>query len=449
MDHKARILIITLEPISAKMAGPAIRAVMLGKTIADQYDCAIFSPTLTPDAPPLSPDAHGKAEIHAGGGGSSLRKLAAQYDVLFIQANVLKPYPFLAEMGKYIIVDLYDPYLFPTLVQYENDPVQADASYRLMHRVLEAHMLAADFAVCASERQRDYWIGRFCALGRIDPRMYRFDKSLRKLIDLVPYGLPADQPQKRAGGPSLRDIQGIAPSDPVLLWGGGVWDWFDPLTPINAVGRLVSRIPHLRLVFMGTRSPNPKVPEMDMTARARRLSADLGLLDKHVFFLDGWVAYEDRLNYLLDADIAISAHFDLPETSYSFRTRILDYLYAGLPILTTRGDELAELIEKNGAGRALDYQDIDGWEKAIEEMVTARAAGITDSGIRSRELSQRFLWENNAKPLLQFLQAPYHSPEHRPITMPTLIERARAVWRRGGPSLILKRSRELLDDVFK
>jgi hypothetical protein len=65
---------------------------------------------------------------------------------------------------------------------------------------------------------------------------------------------------------------------------------------------------------MGTKSPNDKVPIMDMTLKARQLSDELGLTDKSVFFLDGWVPYEDRVNYLLDATIAVSAHFDLPET---------------------------------------------------------------------------------------------------------------------------------------
>ena len=63
-----------------------------------------------------------------------------------------------------------------------------------MHQVLEKHMLAADFSICASEKQRDYWLGRFCSLGRLSPKICKLDPTLRNLIDVVPFGLPADPP---------------------------------------------------------------------------------------------------------------------------------------------------------------------------------------------------------------------------------------------------------------
>ena len=46
--------------------------------------------------------------------------------------------------------------------------------------------------------------------------------------------------------------------------------------------------------------------------------------------------------YLLDADLAVSAHFDDVETRFAFRTRLLDCLWAGLPVVTTRGDTLGD-----------------------------------------------------------------------------------------------------------
>lgn len=427
------------------MAGPAIRALELGKCLSRHFATTVASPVKTDTKPENLP---AELNLVTGFSRKELTELALATETIFIQANVLKPYPFLAKLGKYLIVDLYDPYLFSVLVQYKDDPVQASSSYRLMHQILEKHMLAADFTVCASERQRDYWLGRFCALGRINPSLYNFDPSLRKLLDVVPYGLPEAAPCKCAAFPTLRERLKIGENDPVLLWGGGIWDWFDPLTPISAVSKLVSKIPNLRLVFMGTKSPNPKVPVMDMTVRARELSDSLALTDKNVFFLDGWVDYDERVNYLLDADIAISSHFDLPETRFSFRTRILDYFWCGLPILTTHGDGLADLIQENGAGLALPYEDVDAWSAAIEQLVLKKELRQSMKA-GSTKLSSRFHWQDNARPILEFLQAPYHLPDYEKVTMPSLLERAHAVYRRGGQELILKRSKELLGDILK
>lgn len=446
---KSKILLITLEPISKKMAGPAIRAVELAAAIAPEFEATVFSPVELPaGSEPYIKSADNQAEVVVGGGRKKLMELAAETTAIFMQANVLKTFPFLSELNKHLIVDLYDPYLFSVLVQYKDDPVQASASYRLMHQVLEKHMLAADLTVCASERQRDYWLGRFCALGRVNPQMYNFDPSLRKLIDVVPFGLPRSEP-RRTSAPGLRSrLPEIAAEDPVLVWGGGIWDWFDPLTVIRAVKRVSADIGNLRLVFMGTKSPNPKVPIMDMTMKAMKLSDELALTGKNVFFLDGWIDYDDRVNYLLDATIAVSSHFDLPETRFSFRTRLLDYFWCGLPILTTEGDQLAELIASRGAGAALPYQDEAAWARAIASSLKDKAKLKTMSD-NARAIGQQFHWQDNAEPLRQFLRAPYHLPTHEKVTMPSLIERARAVYRRGGKELIIKRSSELLGDLLK
>jgi len=233
----------------------------------------------------------------------------------------------------------------------------------------------------------------------------------------------------------------------VLLWGGGIWEWFDPLTIIRAVSNLVPQYPQLKLYFMGVKSPNPQVPEMAIVQRARALAAELGV-EKNVLFCQSWTSYGDRVNCLLDADVAVSAHFDLPETRFSFRTRILDYLWAGLPILTTRGDQLADMIQQSQAGEALGYENVQDWENAIRRL-------IDDPSLRaklsagSRELSKEFHWDQVSKPLVEFCRKPHHLPKYRRVKMPSLIERARAVYSRGGKDLVLRRSKELVEDILR
>jgi glycosyltransferase involved in cell wall biosynthesis len=441
-----KILAVTLEPISARMAGPAIRCVELAKELAKRFEVTVFSPRDTElDCQQFERDH--KVRLVAGTTKTSLYELARSHDVLFLQANVLKPYPLLARIDKHVVVDLYDPYLLAVLAQFDPDDISAHASYSLMHQVLERHMQIADFTVCASERQRDYWLGRFCALGRLTPEMYKFDRSFRKLIDVVPFGMPNEKPQ-RTGAGMKGTVSGITQDDFVLLWGGGIWEWFDPLTVIKAVANVSKRHPHVKLYFMGFKSPNPQVPLMEMAVRAKELSTQLGVTDKNVFFCETWTSYEDRVNYLLDADVAVSAHFDLPETRFSFRTRILDYLWTGLPVLTTCGDQLADLIQANGAGQALPYENGQAWEKAIEELVADKTlrdkyrAGAT-------AISAQFSWNKVAQSLVAYCEKPHSLPKFREVRMPSLVDRARAVYSRGGKDLVLRRSKELLHDMWR
>ncbi len=43
---------------------------------------------------------------------------------------------------------------------------------------------------------------------------------------------------------------------------------------------------------------------MQMAVKAQALAADLGVLNKSVFFSEKWIPYEQRVNYLLEADAA-------------------------------------------------------------------------------------------------------------------------------------------------
>ena len=133
--------------------------------------------------------------------------------------------------------------------------------------------------------------------------------------------------------------------------------------------RLKDRHPDVRLYFLGMKHPNPGVPAMTIAFQTQELSRELGLTGTHVFFNEGWVPYGERADYLLDADVGVSTHFQHIETAFSFRTRILDYLWASLPIVATDGDTFGPLIREHGLGRVVPPQDVEALELALEEML--------------------------------------------------------------------------------
>jgi hypothetical protein len=225
----------------------------------------------------------------------------------------------------------------------------------------------------------------------------------------VPFGIPAEPPQ--AGTPVLKGVvPGIGPDDRVVLWGGGIYDWFDPLTLIRAVDRLRERRDDVRLFFLGMQHPHPDVPEMRMATEARALSAQLGLTGTHVFFNEQWVPYDDRGSYLLEADVGVSTHLDHLETAFSFRTRMLDYLWAGLPMVCTRGDVFARLVEEHGLGLTVDDGDVDGLADALERLLVDDAfAGGCRANVAG--LAPSFHWSRVLAPLLAFCASPRRAPD--------------------------------------
>ena len=166
---------------------------------------------------------------------------------------------------------------------------------------------------------------------------------------------------------------------------------------------------------MGVQHPNPVVKTMRAAAKAWELSNELELTDVHVFFSDsfssGWIPYAERGRYLADATIGVSTHHDHVETAFSFRTRILDYFWAGLPVVTTRGDALAEVIERAGAGRTVDPGDVDGLASAINELLDDEAAR-TSAAAASARLADEYRWSSVAAAVAGVLPQPL--PRTRP-----------------------------------
>src|SRR5437879_12651465 len=110
-------------------------------------------------------------------------------------------------------------------------------------------------------------------LTRVNPHTHKDDPASERLITVVPFGLPSEPPV--AGAPVLRGVHpGFGPDDLVLLWAGGVYEWFDPLSLIEGVAMLDA--PDVKVLFMGMDHPNPERPEMPMGARAVDLAARPG-----------------------------------------------------------------------------------------------------------------------------------------------------------------------------
>jgi hypothetical protein len=148
---------------------------------------------------------------------------------------------------------------------------------------------------------------------------------------------------------------------------------------------------------------------MAMGPRALQLAGDLDVLGRRVFFNDGWVPFDDRVGYLLEADVGVSTHFRHLETAYAFRTRMLDYIWAGLPILCTEGDTLADLVKARDLGEVVPPDDPDAIASAIE--------WLRDDGRRAtcaanlRELAGELTWDRVLRPVVDFLADPRHAAD--------------------------------------
>ncbi len=339
-----------------------------------------------------------------------------------------------------VVFDLYCPETLETLELLADRPapIRRQLTATTVDR-LHACLRSGHHFMCASETQRDLWLGTMLALRLIGPELYDRDPSLRHVLDLVPFGVPARPPERTTAGGARDAIPALERDNEIVLWNGGIWNWLDAKTAVRAVAALAERRPAVRLVFMGASRDNPASTEA--TAAVRGLAGELGLLGSVVHFHDRWVPYAERGAWLSQADCALSTHADHLEARFAYRTRLLDCLWAGLPIVCSSGDDLAERVVREGLGATAPPGDVQALSAALESVLERGRDAYSQ---RLRAAANQQTWDRVVQPLLRWVTDP--TAPHRPadeasgVLRPAVGQRLReAAYLAGGRTMLARR----------
>jgi glycosyltransferase involved in cell wall biosynthesis len=402
---KHRTLLVSQDIVGERMTGPGIRYWHLAQALAPHADVTLAVPH---DSPPDIGTPGVKISRYARLEWASLQPLVEASEIVVCPSDIISDFPELGGSQVCLVVDGYVPLLAEWLALNSFlDTESQNALWWQRMCALNQQYLLGDFYICASERQRDWWLGLLEASGRINAFTFRDDPSLRRLVDTVPFGVPPVPPRH-----TRQVIKGVWPGigldDRLLLWGGGLWPWLDPLTAVRAVAYLWPQRQDLRLVFPGIAHPNPWMSQMPTQLEAtRQLAAEAGLLDRAVFFGD-WIAYADWPSVLLESDVALALAFDTLETRLAFRSRVIEYAWAGLPCVITGGDATADLAASHDLGIVVPPGGIREVAGAIERLL---ALAGQDRLARFAPLRESLSWERTAWPLIEFCRHPRRAPD--------------------------------------
>lgn len=381
---RRRVLVIVQGPLGDRPAGPEIRGWEIARAFAARHDvtvAATVDEATERDGIPVVPRTR-----------TRLLAEARSHDV--VVGPLLPPYLMtaLARRPCVRVADLYDPV---DLELGTLDGGRRNARAVLRQRALRRLQLRwADVVVCANERQRTRTLADLHTSGRpgTDPALVT-----------VPMGLP--EPPLAAGlAHPLRTHFGIEADDPLVLWWGTVWRWLDAETAIRAVDLLRRSRPDIRLVITAGAPSNRATDPLNATAEARALAASLGLLDRHVFFLDAWVPFEERGAYLGDADVGITLHGSSAEAPLAARARYPDYVWASLPSVLAEGDEFAGEMAAAGAARLVRPGDPTATAAALDRLVSDPAANAA-ARAACEALARRYRWSTLLTPLVDAVEA--------------------------------------------
>ncbi len=378
-ERGCRVLILVPGRLGEKLSGPEIRAVRLGQALAAEHQVTLIAPGAAGgehDGLPVVPFSRRR-----------LLREARRHDVLM--ASTVPPFALALKRSLRIaaISDQYDPVEIE-LGTLAKGAKRARATARAARRL---QLRSADLVLCAGQRQREL----------LEAEIETFGDANRPPLRNVPFGIDGELPLGK--GHPLRDhFAQIGADDKVVLWWGSLWRWLDAETAIRAVASLADSRPDVKLVFTAGRPPNGDAERHSVLAEAKGLAAELGVLDRSVLFLEQWVPFAQRGDYLRDADLGLTLHRDTEEASLAARARYMDYLSTALPCVLGRGDETAERFEQSGFATLVEASSPTATAAAILESLDEPAR--TEAAAAGQGLAEEFRWGRVAVPLLVALR---------------------------------------------
>ena len=362
------------------MAGPGIRAWHVARELGKHFDTTLIaksegSSRVEQDAEPAGrggPEASGDARPRVTfieHGTDAAR--AAMRDASVLVGQPARGFR-KRRSSQRIVYDLFDPTVLELRELYGNRPSLRQRIHLAAEwwRLAEA-LMRADLLVCATRRQRE---------------LYESLQSGSASWIEVPFGI------------DLEDARSCPkPQDDIVVWGGGVWEWLDPATAIDAIVRLNQEGVRAKLLFLGRARPNRNLVDRRRDDRFDELLKRGG---PHVSANEEWVPYDERLAWLRSGKIAIMLHRRTAEAEYSIRTRLFDAIAAGIPVVATRGGFAAELIEQEGLGIVVSPGDVVAVAEAIRRLLMDDET--YSKCVESLErIRPRFAWEDVTRPLVR------------------------------------------------
>ena len=247
--------------------------------------------------------------------------------------------------GKPWIVDFLTPTYEENFYRFNND-----------HRVNESSLLLEKIALLMG----GFFI--FAHKGQLESKKIRNKDILKDFSDKDFALIPPDFP----------DFSFKEEDSKYIVWGGGAWDWLDPGTFIKAMNHAKTK--HKGVIFAdrykGSIFKNKKMRN----------------LNSEKVEINAFTEESRYFNYVNNSLLWICLHpLKSKEAPVAYRTRLLDAIYTGRPVVVTRGEVLGDFIVENGGGWFVEHEN--------HNQVTSLIEGLDLNEVREKGKAAKRLLE--------------------------------------------------------
>lgn len=265
-------------------------------------------------------------------------------------------------------VDVFGDPLAEIQTQADLHPEQLQQNdQKAMHvwKLLLDGLLAGDRFSALSSRQRYALLGQLGAAGRLN--RYTTDENL---VTSIPYGIfpgeAPEPPKPRSGGAVT------------VMWSGSFNTWMDVDALLEGFLAAAAKTTRLRMMVVGGRIAGYNDASYDKFVAGVRAAGAEGIVQ----LLD-WQPLARMKELYAQADIGLSIDRYTYEAVLGSRTRIINFLAAGLPVLSTVVTELTEDLADTGYVLPFKLNDAADFSRALTDLVD-RAEEVRWLGIGGR-----------------------------------------------------------------
>ena len=358
------------------VTGGGLRTEQLAQTLR----AAGHSVRLFVERAALGPKAPKELRDHAFDGNSLADQVRSfRPSVLVVEQWALVP--LISELNKPLVVDLHGSLLLENVFRRGDIDLVLDAGSKIQA------LSQADLLLVPAEVQVHHF-SSWATLAGFDPRELP--------IALLPLAMPDEPTQRKTKRPPLR-----------VVYGGARWPWIDSLSALRTAADVIASIPDAHLDVFTFEPPRHGLDfEEDLGTWPQALSELANREEQGITLHEGEPHHSWQRFLRSEATIALDLWEPNPERMLAATTRSIEFLWAGLGLVTVMGSSWSAALARTGAGWSLPPGDNDGLRDLLQELAAKPAQIAAASRAATSLIKNEHQLLEAGKHLLRFCQDP-------------------------------------------
>jgi glycosyltransferase involved in cell wall biosynthesis len=192
-----------------------------------------------------------------------------------------------------------------------------------------------------------------------------------------------------------------------VLWCGGYNTWTDTRLLFDALELAMAHAPHLHFVSVGANTYD--APDNVYAQLVERVSQSP---HKDRYHMLGWRPWTEMAQFYNESDVGVNLDAMHYETIYGTRTRLVEMMSAGLPVVSSEGTEIIKHIVQNEAGLVFASGDTKCFGECLIRIATNTSLRNHMAERALRLATGKLSFNVTLDPVRAWVQNPQHAPDH-------------------------------------